>query len=1066
MAKNMLKRNLLTSIVATVLSASMLVGTTFAWFTDSVTSTNNVIQTGNLDVEMYYQAEGMSDWAKVTTETNVFKENALWELGHTEVVKLKVVNEGTLALKYQLGVNVANEVTSTNVLGGKLKLSDHIKYGVVDGAQTYNREQAVAAVDATATKLNEAYNSGTVELAAKNDTDSDEKIVTMVVYMSESVGNDANAKKGAAVPTIQLGINVFATQASAEDDSFDETYDEDAWNPGMQVFTASDLQAAITSGESVTLMNDITLTESIVIPAAKTSTYVKRAAAPAQVINLNGKTLSTAYAEGSTTNHLYAFENYGNIVITNGTINARGIHNYGKLTLESGTINAIDGNGGYGVRNYKGASFIMNGGTVATTLEDDNKVDAGGYDATTIRVDDGASFVMNNGKINNICDFTLGIDNHGETTINGGEITTVHSSIGTSNNLTVNGGTITCNGLEGITAHALWASAGTTTINGGTFNGKDNYNGFNVDASAGAIVNIYGGNFLPVHSGSLYGEGTITVKGGIFFDDVSARVASDYKAVESNGKYIVVADTIKDENVIGTPEQLETALGNAGAAGAGDTTLVFSGDIDMTNTTWTPINVDGYHGADIVTVEGNGATIKGLTAPLFAGGFAGGSGIVIKDLTIADSDIVSTNTIGSGAFIESVDSMAVITLNNCHLLNSTVTGGDGSRTGGLIGWTAGYSNVNDGPVKTYVTVEDCSVIGCTITCNGSVGGINGHAGNNDWTYTTIKNCVVKDNKLNSTDDGGWRVGVVVGTANVGEVTISNITESGNTLTQTGKTAPVGQSNLYGRFVPGTTGKLVIDGATVLAAATNAALESALANGATDISLPAGTYTLPNEIKGKEVTISGTLDTKVTVESGLNYINGADVTFEGVTIQSKPAGAGYENGFADAKYATFNNCVINGTIGLDFSCEFNDCTFNVSGNYYNVWTWGAGTATFKGCTFNCDGKALLVYANVLDNGTTHQTVNIIDCVFNDNGDDTVTGKAAIEVSNTYTPIRTYDVIIKNTKVNGFAQTVPGGSDFNAAYGSVEGANIGTNVWGNKCKLSNKYLNVVIDDVDVY
>ena len=64
--------------------------------------------------------------------------------------------------------------------------------------------------------------------------------------------------------------------------------------------------------------------------------------------------------------------------------------------------------------------------------------------------------------------------------------------------------------------------------------------------------------------------------------------------------------------------------------------------------------------------------------------------------------------------------------------------------------------------------------------------------------------------LSSTDDGEWRVGVVVGTANVGEMTISGITESGNTLTQTGKTAPDGQSNLYGRFVPGTTGKLVID----------------------------------------------------------------------------------------------------------------------------------------------------------------------------------------------------------------------------------------------------------------
>ena len=158
--------------------------------------------------------------------------------------------------------------------------------------------------------------------------------------------------------------------------------------------------------------------------------------------------------------------------------------------------------------------------------------------------------------------------------------------------------------------------------------------------------------------------------------------------------------------------------------------------------------------------------------------------------------------------------MDEITLINCHVKNSTITGGAGSRTGGLIGWTAGYNNVNDGPVKTYVTIQNCSVIKCTITCDGSVGGIYGHAGNNAWTYSLVENCTVKDCILNSTDDGSWRVGVVVGTANVGELTISNITESGNTLTQTGKTAPEGQSNLYGRFVPGSTGKLIIDGVEI------------------------------------------------------------------------------------------------------------------------------------------------------------------------------------------------------------------------------------------------------------
>ncbi|MDY5931829.1 MAG: hypothetical protein SPJ34_07360, partial [Candidatus Ornithospirochaeta sp.] len=128
-------------------------------------------------------------------------------------------------------------------------------------------------------------------------------------------------------------------------------------------------------------------------------------------------------------------------------------------------------------------------------------------------------------------------------------------------------------------------------------------------------------------------------------------------------------------------------------------------------------------------------------------------------------------------------------------------------------WTAGYNNPNDGPVDTFITVKDCSVDNCSITANGSVGAIIGHAGNNPATFHTITNCTVKNTTLRSKDDGDWRVGIVVGTANVGEVTISGITESDNILTQVDKTAP-GHSNLYGRLVPGDRGKLTIDGVEI------------------------------------------------------------------------------------------------------------------------------------------------------------------------------------------------------------------------------------------------------------
>lgn len=254
---------------------------------------------------------------------------------------------------------------------------------------------------------------------------------------------------------------------------------------------------------------------------------------------------------------------------------------------------------------------------------------------------------------------------------------------------------------------------------------------------------------------------------------------------------------------------------HAGESGSGNVTVTIDKDYDLTGYQWTSLTVQGYTGAGVVTVEGNNHKITGLNAPLFAGGFAGTSGIVVKNLTLTKVTIKdSTSNQGIGAFINNVDSMPKIELDNCHLTDSSIDSNGGARVGGLIGWTSGYNNPNDGPVDTYVTIQNCSVENTKITAKGSVGGIIGHAGANQATYHTFTNNTVTGCTLNSTDDGGWRVGVVVGTANVGEVALNNTTESGNTVTQTGKTAPAGQSNLYGRFVPGTTGKLVIDGTAV------------------------------------------------------------------------------------------------------------------------------------------------------------------------------------------------------------------------------------------------------------
>ena len=236
------------------------------------------------------------------------------------------------------------------------------------------------------------------------------------------------------------------------------------------------------------------------------------------------------------------------------------------------------------------------------------------------------------------------------------------------------------------------------------------------------------------------------------------------------------------------------------------------------------------------------------------------------------------------------------------------------------------------------------------------------------------------------------------------------------------------------------------------------LAYAVNNGATSLWLNEGTYDIPNACKGKTLTISGTAKTvlKVMPEHNDGYDYGFDsgnVTFNGVTIDCTENTKLYP-GYVRMK-GTYNDCTINGMYNTYASSEFNRCTFNVSGDNYNLKTWGAGTVTLDTCTFNCEGKALLMYTQAGDNGK--QTVTVTSCTFNDNGDDTVTGKAAIEVADDYG--MSYELIITNITVKGFSETKQSST-------TKGGTSLGTTVWGNKNLLPTDKLNVVIDEKDVY
>ncbi len=317
------KRALLTSALALLMCVTMLVGATFAWFTDTASTGVNKIQAGNLNIELAYKNSTTGgEFKKADKSTLVFDEGALWEPGHVEYVVLKVSNAGSLALKYKLGINIANEVGSTNVYGNAFNLSDYIRFAVLDGDQSgLDRDNLVTA--ATDSKLiKEGYTAENHLMAT--GTDNSQKVVTLVVWMPTTVGNEANHLTGKSAPSIDLGISVVATQYTHENDSFNNQYDKDAPLDFEPVSTAAELKAAATNGKNVQLTQDVTLTDALTFNNAVT-------------IDLNGKTLSSSLNSGG-----YSLKTTADATIVNGTYkgtgSARGIGAYGNLTMRNVTV--------------------------------------------------------------------------------------------------------------------------------------------------------------------------------------------------------------------------------------------------------------------------------------------------------------------------------------------------------------------------------------------------------------------------------------------------------------------------------------------------------------------------------------------------------------------------------------------------------------------------------------------------------------------------------------------------------------------------------------------------------
>ncbi len=229
--KRSTKNALFSSVLALLLCFSMLLGTTYAWFTDSVTSANNIIKSGDLDVDVYYGDP--ADEKSVEGVSTLFSDVALWEPGAVAYENLTVVNKGTLALKYQMAMNFLN-ANYVEDADGTHSLADILQVGVVEGGldDALTRDEVIASV--TEWKPLESFQLADSSLLANTLA---ETLGVVIYWEPGSNDNLFNVKDGKVTSDgadylhIDLGITLLATQMAYEPDSFDEKYDEGAEYP-------------------------------------------------------------------------------------------------------------------------------------------------------------------------------------------------------------------------------------------------------------------------------------------------------------------------------------------------------------------------------------------------------------------------------------------------------------------------------------------------------------------------------------------------------------------------------------------------------------------------------------------------------------------------------------------------------------------------------------------------------------------------------------------------------------------------------------------------------------------
>ena len=317
------KRALLGSVMAMVLCLAMLVGATFAWFTDTASTGVNKIQAGNLDVQLVDEngnsLEGKTlEFKKAANAAE--GEAVLWEPGCTyELPAVYVKNNGNLALKYKVAITGIN---------GSAKLNEVIDWTINDTDLSADHSLSAGATSEALTI------KGHMQESAGND------------YMNESIDG--------------IAITVYATQDTVESDSFTNQYDKNATYP---VANVTELKEALTNGGVVAVTKDIHTNNSedtaearIVISQPTTLNLEKKIITPNNMGN-NGTNFCALIVDADTT--INAGENGGIDTGVNGGYGIN-VRNGATLTINGGYYYG----GGTAVQVQEG-TLIINGGTFA-----------------------------------------------------------------------------------------------------------------------------------------------------------------------------------------------------------------------------------------------------------------------------------------------------------------------------------------------------------------------------------------------------------------------------------------------------------------------------------------------------------------------------------------------------------------------------------------------------------------------------------------------------------------------------------------------------------------------------